>query len=288
MINQDMKAQRILVFFSVLLMSVLLISACGGGGDSQEEPSVQLTEPESVSSEPTEQNDANSGGDVPADMASPYRIEPGIKYTCMLDESDDGDAFTVSYNPGDVVSIKVIPSKGLDIVLACAEFMANDGVKGEEENLSVGSDIAKTHISRIDIMLGSMSGAGNYSLEVIMTPQNDGNSGGDAGENDENVVRLEPGTYQNCRLGYGDQTDIYKVSMEPGQTVTVTAKPDDGFDIRFWEWESDREYNTGVKGEEEKIESDPERSGAEFYTFSVNTVGESRIPGTYTLKVSVK
>jgi len=288
MTQYAIKNRRMLVLFSVLLMGVLLISVCGGGGDSQQKPSGQQVEQEPVSDKKTEQNDANSGGDVSADLASPYRIEANTKYTGVLDESDDGDAYTVRYNPGDVAYIKVVPSKGLDLSVMCAEFMANDGIKGETENLYVGSDIAKTHITRLDIMVGGVAGTGNYSIEVTMTPQNDGNSGGDAGESDENVVKLEPGTYADCHLGYGDQTDIYKVSRDPGQHVTVTAKPNADFDIRFWEWESDREFNSGVKGEEEKIESDREINKTEFYTFSVNTVGDSRTPGTYTLKVTVK
>jgi hypothetical protein len=291
MVKHVVKNHKLLAVFGGLLVFVLLMSVCGGGGDSQPKPTAQPTEPaepEKVSDEVTDQNDANSGGDVPADLASPYRIEANTKYTGVLDESDDGDAYMVSYNPGDVACIKLVPSKGLDLGVMCAEFVANDGVRGEAENLCVGADIAKAHITRLDIMVGGVAGAGNYSIEVTMTPQNDGNSGTDAGENDENVVKLEPGTYPHCRLGYGDQSDIYKVSRDPGQHITVIAKPSADFDIRFWEWESDREYNSGVKGEEEKIESDREISRTEFYTFSVNTVGESRTPGTYTLKVTVE
>jgi hypothetical protein len=294
MIKINTKNPGILALFGVLVLGVVLISGCGGGGGPQQEPGSEehVSEPGGPSTQPgdeqVKQNDAGSGGDVPADLASPYRIESGAKYSGSLDEGDDGDAYTVSYNSGDVVGIKVIPSSGLDIALMCAEFRANDGVKGEEENLYVGSDIDKTHITRIDILIGVVSGTGNYALEVTMTPQNDGNSGGDAGAGDENVVKLEPGTYSDCHLGYGDQNDNYKVSLAPGQTATVKVIPSSNFDIRLWEWESDSECNSGVKGEEETIVSKSERAATEFYRFSVNTVGESREPGTYTIKVSVK
>ncbi len=283
-----------LMFFLVLIVVAVLISGCGGDGSSEQEPSSeeQVSEPaepsQQVVEETGEQNDAGSGSDVPADMASPYRIEPGTKYSGTVDESDDGDAYTVRYNSGDVACIKVIPTSGVDIAVMCAEFMANDGVKGEEENLCVGSDVDRSDITRVDIMIGAVSGAGDYNFEVNMTPQNDGNSNGDAGTGDENVVKLEAGAYSDCHLGYGDQNDNYKISLEPGQTVTVHAIPSSGFDIRLWEWESDSECNSGVKGEEETIVSESERDATESYRFSVNTVGDSRDPGTYTLKVSIK
>jgi hypothetical protein len=279
------------VFFVMLIVGVALISGCGRGKSSQQEQAKEesVSEPSEPSTQPGEkQNDAGSGSDVSADLASPYRIESGTKYNGTLDENDDGDAYTVSYNSGDVACIKVIPSKGVDIAVMCAEFTANDGVKGEEENLCVGSDIDRKDIKRVDILIGTVNGAGDYALEVTMTPQNDGNSGRDAGTEDENVVKLEPGTYSDCHLGYGDQSDNYKISLESGQTATVKVMPVGNFDISLWEWESDSECNSGLKGEEETIVSKSERNATESYRFSVNTVGESREPGTYTLKVSVK
>ncbi len=283
-----------LILILLLMVFAVLISGCGGKGGSEKEASSeeQVSESAELSPEVAEetgaQNDAGSGSDVPADMASPYRIEPGTKYSGTVDEDDDGDAYTVRYNSGDVACIKVTPSSSVDIAVMCAEFAANDGVKGEEENLCVGSDIDRSDITRIDIMIGAVGGAGNYNFEVNMTPQNDGNSNGDAGAGEENVVKLESGTYADCHLGYGDQTDNYKVDLEPGQIVTVQAIPGSGFDIRLWEWESDSECNSGVKGEEETIVSESEREATESYRFSVNTVGDSREPGTYTLKVTVK
>jgi hypothetical protein len=274
-----------------IVLGFLLISGCGRGESSQQEQAKEesVSEPGEPSPQPgVKQNDAGSGSDVSADLASPYRIEPGTKYNGTLDENDDGDAYTVNYNPGDVACIKVIPGSGIDIAVMCAEFTANDGVKGEEENLCVGSDIDRSDIKRIDILVGSVGGAGDYALEVTMTPQNDGNSGGDTGTEDENVVKLEPGTYSDCHLGYGDQSDNYIVSLEPGQTATVEVTPASNFDISLWEWESDSECNNGVKGEAETIVSKSERDATESYRFSVNTVGESREPGTYKIKVSVK
>jgi len=270
------------------------LNGCGGDGNSQQETSkeeqISDTTPPTTPTESKEgtQNDAGSGNDVPADLASPYRISPGTKYNGEVDGNDDGDAYTVSYNSGDVASINVTPSKEVDIAVMCAEFTANDGIKGEEENLCVGADIDRSDITRINIMIGSISGAGKYTFEVMMTPQNDGNSGGDAGAGDENVVKLEPGTYSDCHLGYGDQNDNYTLNLEPGQTATVNVIPNSNFDVRLWEWENDSEYNNGVKGEEETISSKSERDATESYRFSVNSVGESREPGSYTIKVSVQ
>jgi hypothetical protein len=293
-IMSSFNSKNPLVLVLLFMVFAVLISGCGGKGGSEEEQSSEekIEEPvepsPEVMEEEVEQNDAGSGSDVAADMASPYRIEPGTEYSGTVDENDDGDAYTVRYNSGDVACIKIKPSSGLDIAVMCAEFMANDGVKGEEENLCVGSDIDRNDITRIDIMIGAVGGAGDYNFEVSMTPQNDGNSNGDAGAGEENVVKLETGTYSNCRLGYGDQTDNYKVGVEPGQTVTVEAIPESDFDIRLWEWESDSECNSGGKGEKEIIVSESERGATEFYRFSVNTVGDSRDPGVYILKITIE
>ncbi len=291
MIKVNTKNLVTMVLFWVLIVGVVLISGCGRGKSSQQEQAKEesVSETGEPSMQPGEkQNDAGSGSDVSGDLASPYRIEAGTEYSGALDEDDDGDAYTVNYNSGDVVCIKVIPGKGVDIAVMCAEFTANDGVKGEEENLCVGSDIDRKDITRVDILIGAVSGTGNYTLEVTKTSQNDGNSGGDAGTEDENVIKLEPGTYSDCHLGYGDQSDNYKISLEPGQTATVKVIPAGNFDISLWEWESDSECNSGLKGEEETIVSKSERNATESYRFSVNTVAESREPGTYKIEVSVK
>jgi len=82
-------------------------------------------------------------------------------------------------------------------------------------------------------MGGNSSGEilGQYTVNLSLWDQNDGGSGTDAPENYEKALELpisEPGIYHfdECFLsGTADLYDIYKISIKPNHTLTLSAKP---------------------------------------------------------------
>ncbi len=80
---------------------------------------------------------------------------------------------------------------------------------------------------------GTSSGEvlGQYTLEVLLWDQNDGNAGTDAPESYEKALPLpisEPGTYvfDECFVsGTADVYDIYKISLQPNHSLTLRAVP---------------------------------------------------------------
>ncbi len=80
---------------------------------------------------------------------------------------------------------------------------------------------------------GSFSGEilGQYTVNLSLWDQNDGDSGTDAPETYEKALELpvsEPGTYHfdECFLsGTADIYDIFKISIKPNHSLTLTVKP---------------------------------------------------------------
>jgi hypothetical protein len=80
---------------------------------------------------------------------------------------------------------------------------------------------------------GAFSGEilGQYTLQVFLRDQNDGNSGTDAPETYEKALLLpisEPGTYlfeENFVSSTADVYDIFKINIKPNHSLTLRAKP---------------------------------------------------------------
>ncbi|MBM4333336.1 MAG: hypothetical protein FJ117_19305 [Deltaproteobacteria bacterium] len=82
-------------------------------------------------------------------------------------------------------------------------------------------------------MGGSFSGEilGQFTMQVYLWDQNDGNAGTDAPETYEKALLLpvsEPGTYlfeENFISGTADVYDIFKINIKPNHSLTLKATP---------------------------------------------------------------
>jgi len=80
---------------------------------------------------------------------------------------------------------------------------------------------------------GAFSGEilGQYTLQIFLRDQNDGDSGTDAPETYEKALLLpisEPGTYffdENFVSSTADVYDIFKINVKPNHSLTLRAKP---------------------------------------------------------------
>ncbi len=259
-------------------------------------PEDVIERPEDVIERPVEkQNDANSGGDVSADVISPFPIDYG-EWKGMLTGNDDGDAYGIRWNPGDTIDIVVAPSKGLDIALMGQAGgypinPRNDGFKGEQESIKMTGDITM-NIKRIDILIETVSGSGDYTLKITTAPQNDGNSGKDApGDDlDKTDIVVSAGKYENCYMGSKDDWDFYKVRLNAGQRAVIKAIPSSELDVQLTQsgycpmGASEYCTNDNFKGGTEEMTITADEGG--IYAFGAGKVGETK--GNYTLDIAVK
>jgi hypothetical protein len=89
------------------------------------------------------------------------------------------------------------------------------------------------YLIRIRGLEGNFPGEilGQYTVNLALWDQNDGNSGTDAPESFEKALELpvsEPGTYQfdECFLSStADIYDIYRISLRPNHSLTLKAAP---------------------------------------------------------------
>lgn len=274
----------IMAFLAVLIVGVVCVKAPEEEAPVIPEPEVPTPPEEQPIERPTEeQNDANSGGDVSAELVSPYPVDYGV-WRGTLTEGDDGDAYGIRWNPGDTIDIVIIPARGLDIIFEGQAGEAwieprNDGVKGEPESVQMTTDIAD-NIKRADILISAVSGSGDYTLKITATPQNDGGSGKDAPWDETKIQPpvVSAGKYEGCYLGSMDWWDAYAIRLNEGQKALIKAIPSAGLDIEL------DGINDNFRGEPEELTI--EAYETRYYFFYVGLVGETK--GTYTLEISVQ
>jgi hypothetical protein len=285
-----------------MLLGCIGLVACGGKEGGTEQTPTATPTPTPIPS--GKQNDANSGGDVSAELESPYPIDYG-EWKGTLTGDDDGDAYGIRWNPGDTIDIVITPSKGLDISFyyvagGTSIGPRNEGVKGEPESIQMTTDIAK-NIKRFDILTYSVSGSGDYKLNIVKTPQNDGGKGQDAPSDVEQPLPVSAGLYEGCYLGSKDEFDYYSINLEAGQkihiTIDLSSELDAGIDVKGYGFLTGlylpREGFTGAlrdpgfvnsnfKGEAEETYIAAGKAG--IYKFGVGKFGETK--GNYTLGIT--
>jgi hypothetical protein len=294
---------------AVLLVALILAGGCSKGsttvpGTTVKETTQIITTPPATTPPTGTQNDANSGGDVSDDIDSPYGIAYGEWQGTLL-EDDDGDAYGVRWNPGDTIDIVITPDQGLDVAFYYLNTYGlrkdvNKGIKGTPESIQMTYDITKD-IRRFDILISTASGSGDYKLNVVKTPQNDGGKGQDAPGDKEQSIQVSAGSYEGCYLGSNDEFDYYAIKLEAGQIKHITITPSSGLDAAidlqgyghlfapnknplegFIRGGATGFVNNNFQGELEETDVEVEIGGV--YMFGVVMMGETK--GNYTLTIN--
>ena len=285
---------------AVLLATLILAGGCGGNKTVIVNQTTTASKTSTASG--GKQNDANSGDDVSADLASPYSIDYG-EWTGTLNENDLADAYGIKWNPGDTIDIVMTPGNGLDIAFyyvagGMMQGPINAGLKGEPESIQFTNDISKD-IKRFDILINNAAGSGDYKIKITKTPQNDGGKSQDASSDKNEPLQISAGVYEACYLGSNDKTDYYSIQLAAGQKIHITVTPsstlDVVIDLNGYGYAVTAHlpgFIGAIKGNSgfvnsnftgEKEETDAEITTAGIYKFGVLKMGETA--GNYTLSI---
>ncbi|NHJ38826.1 MAG: hypothetical protein FK731_02255 [Asgard group archaeon] len=169
-----------------------------------------------------DQNDADSGGDAGNSSAFSTIITEGDYNGTLV--ADDKDYYKFSVAKGTIINLTMIPynpSMNFDLTLYTPEFLPIQNLKdaGIRETI-----IRSTQISgnfTILIAPATISDIGNYSFSLSLTPQNDFNSGTDAGNGIDDPLPIVNGNSNGTFVLDGDLDDFYEISLAKGEIIRI-------------------------------------------------------------------
>jgi fibronectin type 3 domain-containing protein len=234
------------------------------------------------------QNDVNSGDDAGNDFTSATSISPGSYFNCYLQNEDFDDIYSMTLTGNGTrvwVNITVPGAYQIDLYLYDALQMQMASVSVSSGTNGVDHVFKTAQVVYIHAEL--WSGYGNYDLEVVVIPQNDINSGDDAGNDFASATPIIPGSYSNCFLKDEDDIDCYSLTLTAaGQTVyvNVTVPTSQNFDIYLFE-----EADLGISVEEDSGTGllQMEHTFETAQIVYIKVVRQSGSEGFYDLEVSV-
>ncbi len=146
---------------------------------------------------------------------------PGRGRTGKLSSSDTEDWYSFSVCEGQYIEITMTPPTGNNYDIGLWDKDENERATSTNsgsttELISYTAD--KTAHWYIRIYYISGAGEGQYSFDVILSEQNDANSGYDAGDSFISATLLSTGSY-NGYLDMNDEEDWYKFNVNEGQNI---------------------------------------------------------------------
>ena len=172
------------------------------------------------------QNDANSGGDAGNTFGTATEVNVSGYYSGQIVGGDPEDWYRFFAASGDTIVLTVYDT--FDSVAEIWDpFVAMRGVGDEPPSASVFADVTGEWRSRIRPY---STGTGSYNFTVQLQPgrpQNDANSGRDAGNTFDAAILVLAGTHSG-ELAFGDSEDWYRIALEAGRRVEVLVR--DTFD----------------------------------------------------------
>jgi hypothetical protein len=237
----------------------------------------------SVVTAPSEQNDANSGGDAGDTFTDATLINPGT-YDGWLGSGDRKDWYKFSVNTGYIINVDLSSPLGLNFDLKL--YGLGESVRATSDNEGSCAEYVSYVADssgewRIKIYI--KSGSGNYSFSVSITDQNDANSGGDAGNKFKTATPINVNETYSGYLMPSDTQDWYKFNVtSPDDYINVELTPPVGvnFDLKLF----------NQRGIEKAFSL--YKTGKEYISFYPDSIGEWRIQilegsGTYVFNISI-
>ncbi len=190
---------------------------------------------------------AEDGAEPPAAGEEGHTLElateitPGIYDDVLADGQPNWYRFEVA--PGQIVGLTLTPGED---VSECLGFLLLDSAQlqiGGEGGLCPGKTGSSTTIMNNGSggrHYVSLLGQGSYSFELSLQNQNDGNSGGDAGDGFNQATPAQLGTVVTGQIGDYDEEDWYRLEVPPGYVLPLALTAgedviDDALAIRLWD-----------------------------------------------------
>jgi hypothetical protein len=184
-----------------------------------------------------EQNDGGYNIDTPDDIRRrPLPIYPGEPASDVIpgrvfagslapSDGDNNDFFFFTAAEGQTISASVSSSESYG-------YEIYDPV-GNPFGTSL--TVTETGGHFINIFANTGAADGEYTFEVGVSGQNDGGSGGDAGDNIGSALTINPGSYSGY-LSSTDHEDWYQFSANSGEGIFITLEPvsKSDFDVHLY------------------------------------------------------
>jgi len=146
---------------------------------------------------------------------------PGRGRTGKLSSDDNEDWYLFSVCSGQDIIITMTPPNGHNYNIGLWDKNENERATSKNsgsatESITFESDKTSYWYLRIHYISGS--GIGQYSFNVILSGQNDANSGTDAGDSFTSATSISFGSYDGY-LDRNDEEDWYKFNINEGQNI---------------------------------------------------------------------
>ncbi|MBN1327927.1 MAG: hypothetical protein JXA54_00515 [Candidatus Heimdallarchaeota archaeon] len=184
------------------------------------------------------EDDAGTGGDAGDSFTFATNITQG-NYNGTL-TSMDSDYYSFLVNHGVIINVSMTPRNlSLDFDLAfyspeTEELARNPKGPGIKETIIFSTSSTGNFFISITTNAGHI---GNYSFSLILTPQNDFNTGKDAGSNYNAATKINAGSSYGTFVDGSDMNDFYQISLERGQIIDIFMNSSNTTDINIFLWD---------------------------------------------------
>ena len=172
------------------------------------------------------QGDAGSGGDAGNTFETAYPINASAEYNGEIVGGDPEDWYSFPARAGQ--GIELVARDSFDSVAEIWDPFAVLRALGDDP--PVASFLADSTGEWRSRIRPYSTGTGSYNFTVQLQPgrpQNDANSGRDAGNTFDAAILVLAGTHSG-ELAFGDSEDWYRIALEAGRRVEVLVR--DTFD----------------------------------------------------------
>jgi len=199
-----------------------------------------------------EQNDINYNVDagnriqrsIPIYPGEQIDLGPGRGRTGSLDpdNGDNADYYRFTVCEGQTIQVSLSTAYDYDIQIF--------DIGGNEVGQSYTAESTGLHF--IGIIANDGAIAGDYTLSISITNQNDANSGSDAGNTINNAISISPGTYSGY-LDSNDHEDWYSFNVNSGQGIfiTIDSPEKNDMDVHLYDPSEELVYSAQWYGDDE-------------------------------------
>ncbi len=207
------------------------------------------------------QDDAGSGGDVVESYGDSYEINTGIDVNGFVGDLDEADMYKVELQPSSKVTVSFTsvaemeqelifydPDKESSFSLySSLETEATDGY-----NLANETEVDYWYVQVNEYW----SGPAGYQFRINVESQDDAGSGNDVCESYSDAYEIDTDTEVNGFLDDLDETDMYKVELQPSSIVTLsfTSLAKDDLELKFYNPNKERLFSLYSSQETEESE----------------------------------
>ncbi|MHA1739012.1 MAG: PPC domain-containing protein [Candidatus Heimdallarchaeota archaeon] len=195
------------------------------------------------------QNDFGTGNDAGNDITSPITIFEGSSNGTMVRGSDEWDFYDISLDNGEIINIDLEWINPINIDLSLHDIdgsllYSSTKLIGFNESIYAGVSVSGDY--KIAITINEVTVVEEiipYNLTVLVSQQNDGNSGTDAGNRPEDAFQITPlrdSIFNGKLILNGDKNDYYTFTKDEPTLIYMELVVPDTVNFDLYIYDNDR------------------------------------------------